>query len=100
MQRELLSSNVRGLSRIEQLKVTEQSPVTPVLVDLRDADVLLPLLHAMEERAGERRCVFSMAALSGSLPARSLRGEREWKCAKLSPRIHGSGEGYPDPDEL
>jgi hypothetical protein len=38
----------------------------------------LPLLHPMEERAGERRRLgFNEAPLSGSLPVRSSRGESE-----------------------
>src|SRR5213075_2729350 len=36
----------------------------------------LPLLLKKEERAGERRCFLSISPLSGSLPARSSRGER------------------------
>src|SRR5213075_1802028 len=37
----------------------------------------LPLLLKKEERAGERRRFLSIPPLSGSLPARSSRGERE-----------------------
>src|SRR6266478_7666074 len=46
---------------------------------------LLPLLHRMEERAGERRCVFIGFPLLGPLPPRSSRGEDGELDAALRP---------------
>src|SRR6266567_6611218 len=42
---------------------------------LHQAPGFLPLLHLMEERAGERRCVLLVSPLLGPLPTRSSRGE-------------------------
>lgn len=50
--------------------------MTNIAAKLPKQEVLLPLLHPMEERAGERRRVFLEPPLSGSLPTRASRGER------------------------
>jgi len=53
-----------------------------------------PSPPSMEERAGERRCVFIGSPLLGPLPTRSSRGEDGELDAALGP---GNSEGLAEP---
>ena len=57
-------------------ETSETSCVRPKICSERATAFSLPLLLKKEERAGERRRFLSISLLSGSLPARSSRGER------------------------
>src|SRR5260221_11013080 len=66
----MVTKNARPQERFQGQKSAICSPEPEGLA-------FLPLFHEVEERVGERRRVFPMPPLSGSLPARPSRKERD-----------------------